>query len=835
MTLAPFGSSLILVKTAAPVSKKQDTAILVALFTLVVALIAGALTLLFKALQGIAWCVKRLSRSEATVSPKISPHEPTLAEIMAAQRNGAVASTARTTSRPVERAPNPRLQGRHAAIAAVAQKLAQERMAVLAPSDTAIEPIVVQRAQPVLPSSPIPAAPATITPAWVGFDDHAALERWKLPRGGVYIGTPSNSGNDPWRTEPALVDPTLPIDASRLDYSGRAMGYWPSYRSIQRNERATYLAYLHSDRAKPDVGLGYVFLYFYGLERRLLVDACDDASARAEAPAILAEIDRLIATYGPISRSFQRYATDLRDLGQALYSDSNAPHKLTGTSNGQLSPGVVIEMGKALDTGEPVPAPLAFAWAAGSPTAPRWHEWRNIEIETRQLFAQYYKKTFGAGIQGAKTTGVLNLHHHGAASNRTSMTLSLNIADPRSIEPRLQQLPVILSAVVRELESLKALRTRRHDPLAEAVMLPAALRAQQLPPVLDGLQQFARTVVRDSAGIVALSDLRQQAGLPPADKIAKRDAVACAHALESIGFGLEPDVRCGGVMGKTAVLFALDGPAGPAQPGNYSAAVGVLHLAFAMANADSVVTTDEVQTSLGHVSSLFHLDRSDQLRLKARMQLLQLQPPSMTKLLGGARNLSTDQRKAVAELVIGIAHADGSIDPAEVKLLERIYRSLDLDPTNVHSDLHRYATQSTAAASASAQGLDTSLIAAKMKETEAVQKMLGRIFADADAASAPAVPVASVASDAAHMGLDSAHSALVEHLLTFSSAAVSRAQWELWCEPSGLMPDGAIETINDAAFDAFGEPLIADEGDMLEIQRRACDALRHDTRNEAHA
>jgi uncharacterized tellurite resistance protein B-like protein len=794
---------------------KQDATLIAALITLAIALIAGVLGLLWKLVQGLAWCFMRIVRSRTPVSTSTPvADQRTLAEILAHKKSGTISGSAPAS------APTMPVSLKKVAASAAAQP-------------AAIEPVVVQRAVPIAPSAAIPPAPASSKPTWIGFDDHAALARWKMPRGGIYIGTPSNAPGDAWRAEPALIDPSLPIDAGHVDFPGQSMGYWPSYRTIKPNERATYLAYLHSDRVRPEVGLGYVFLYFYGLERRLLMDACDDAVARSEAPAILSEIDRLLAAYGPISRSFQHYATDLRDLGAALYGTPKEP-EVTG-AQGQPSAGLLIQMAKVLGDGQPMPAALAFAWAASAPTAPRWYEWRNIEPEVRALFSEKYQQMFGGGIQSAKTSGVLKLHLHGAASNRSSMTMSLNIADPRSIEPRLGRLPAILTSVVSELDALRSQRNRRKDPLAEALALPASLRAKALPAVLDGLKQFAAVAVRDRAGVVNVADLRQHGGWTPGDKFAKREAVSCAQALEIVGFGLEPDVRFGGLIGKSVVLFALDHSADNKPATVYAAAVGVLNLAFAMANADGVVTADEVQACLDHVGALFSLKACDRLRLKARLQLLQLFPPSMTRLLGSARRLASEEREAVAGMVIGIAHADGRVDPTEVKLLERIYKALDLDPARVPSDLHRFATQSTLTTRPAGHGLDATVIAAKMKETEAVQNLLGRIFAEADAAGAPPPAVVPAPPQTSRMGLNAAHSALVEQVLALASKSVARAQWEAWCEPLGVMPDGAVETINDAAFDAFGGSLLSDEGDNLEIEAGVCESLRESKKEVAHA
>jgi uncharacterized tellurite resistance protein B-like protein len=801
-----------------------------ALILIVFAMIVGAPGVAWKIVCCVAlvlaWIVSLYAKRQPPAPNPVEPADArTIAQIMTSQRHATIARVTQPASRLAAPAAKvgaattpPKL--------APSQPFASRATANTAPS----EPVLVKPSQPAVSGNLIPAAPPIVKPTWIGFDDQVALARWKLPRGGVYLGTPSTDPRDPWRFEPALIDPSLPVDASHLDYAGQSMGYWPSYRTIKPNERATHLVYIHSDRVRPNVGLGYVFLYFYGLERRLLVDAVDDPAARNEAPATLAEIERLLGTYGPLSRSFHRYAMDLFELGTALYGPPLDPK--VESAQGKPSAGLLIQIAKAIREGQPIRPGLAYAWAAGLPTAPRWYEWRTIEPEVRAHFYDLYARSYGIGLQSAPITGLLNIHVHGAASNRTSMTMSLNLPDPRVVEKRLDQLSMLLNEAVRDLEGLRSARTRGTGPLAEATALPSAMRDRARPPILDDLAQFAKTASRDSAGIVSVADLRQHAGLSTAEKLGKRDAVTCAQALECVGFGVEPDVRCGGVLGKSFVLFQLDGSATPISK-DYAAAVGVLNLAFAMANADGVVTQDEVTAALEHVASLFRLERCDRLRLKARMQLLQLQAPSMTKLLASARHLPVEQRQAVANLVVGIAHADGRVDPSEVKLLERIYKALDLDPSKVPSDLHRYATQSSASDSPTG-GLNTAIIAAKMKETEVVQNLLGRIFAEADAHNTPSPPAPAALSACVFWSLDSAHSALVQQVLD-SGSTVTRTEWESWCTPLGLMPDGAIETINDAAFDAVGSALMEDDHDRLEIQQHACDGLRQSTKEVAHA
>ncbi|WP_241004889.1 TerB N-terminal domain-containing protein, partial [Pseudomonas viridiflava] len=62
----------------------------------------------------------------------------------------------------------------------------------------------------------------------------------------------------------------------------------------------------------PCAEIGYAFMFFYGLERRALVDATSDATAREEIPVIKAEVERLRALYAS-DASFYNHASRLLD------------------------------------------------------------------------------------------------------------------------------------------------------------------------------------------------------------------------------------------------------------------------------------------------------------------------------------------------------------------------------------------------------------------------------------------------------------------------------------------------------------------------------------------
>lgn len=94
--------------------------------------------------------------------------------------------------------------------------------------------------------------------------------------------------------EPSLIWTKLPIKPNN-DLIQEAM-YWPSYSSFSSEARYQYLHWLR-DITEP-TNLSYVFLYFYGLERHLLVGYYD---------AAVDEIARLLKAHP--KKSFIQYAS----------------------------------------------------------------------------------------------------------------------------------------------------------------------------------------------------------------------------------------------------------------------------------------------------------------------------------------------------------------------------------------------------------------------------------------------------------------------------------------------------------------------------------------------
>lgn len=105
--------------------------------------------------------------------------------------------------------------------------------------------------------------------------------------------------------------------------------------------------------------------------------------------------------------------------------------------------------------------------------------------------------------------------------------------------------------------------------------------------------------------------------------------------------------------------------------------------------------------------------------------------------------------------------------------------------------------------------LDDEAIKQYELETQSVQNMLSAIFEDDESETAPPLALES------NNGIDQQHYDLFKRLI--QQEQWSRDDFISLCRSLNLMPDGALETINDWSFDKTDEAVLEDDGDIIYI------------------
>lgn len=693
------------------------------------------------------------------------------------------------------------------------------------------------------------AAQRSIEPAvdpdsvWVRPGQSVAIGGYTIPGGMVYVGQRLAAIHEWRRPEPALINPRLPIDTARPNRSGDGVPYWPSYSDISPASRAAYLEWLASGRTNREVAIGYVFLFLYGLERRILADAQQSTAVRNEHQQILAEVERLLGLYGE-QRSFRGYAGSLLDVMRAQQSDRrlyDAPPPVA-RSGYELPLTLRVALAQLATDGKPIPGEWAWSWLVCSPETTLRTPAQRCPDEFRALFLARYAQQFGfAGmtLKPSKTRLRIAYRPASASFDGAVDVPVADLSDIAALSTPARRLQEIADTCVEDLTPYSRWLGRNpdgRDSLQAAALLP--------PELLDGAAYAAVQPLRDwldaklgsvPSVLVPAAELLRFWPQTSSAKLAKSDAVSVAQLLARLGCGVEPDVRFGGPpLGSEdpAVIFRLPEESPIAASPAYATATLLLHVGAAVATADGDVTAEEESQLEGQLESTLHLTTAERTRLRAHLAWLLAAQPGMAGLKKRVETLDQTQRRAVGRYLVAVAGADGHFDPAEVTALTKMYRLLGFTATEAYGDVHALASSATPPAAepvtvqhgdaartgfaippppdasegrpAPAVKLDMARVEATLAETKAVAALLTDIFTDEEAAAPePAPPSAS--GDRAVAGLDSAHSALVHALA--ARERWTRAELEALAAAHGLLPDGALDTLNEAALDRCGEPL----------------------------
>lgn len=646
---------------------------------------------------------------------------------------------------------------------------------------------------------------------WVPPGQPVTVGGYRIPDGMVYVGQrlTAASGRS---LEPALIDPFLPVDA-RSSQTVLLPGGLLTYQHVSPQTRAAYLQWLADGRSAPDADPVCLLLFFYGIERRLLADSQVSRVSDAEWLKLIAEVERLIDIYRQ-SSWFLSYAGPFVTMTRLMLMDRRieafeARLDTAGTDT-------VWRVGPALfaAAGRPLSGPWAFAL---------WREWRDARRggaerrcpdEFRELFLLRYREAFPAGgfrVKESKLPLIVQYRPASPGFDRIMLLEARGLTDVGIASTHLHQLQKIADRVSSELDaySRRAGRTRDTSSLAALALLPPELLRSREKDAAGRLGRWLdATLGEDGFARVGWAEILDHWPADTPGRLTRGAFDSFASFLGGLGYGVEPEPRNGDPVPKEGVfLFRL--PRGETvrswvpEPG-YEAAAVVLQLAVAVATADGPIEARQEEQILRHIEEAAHLRRAERERLQIRLLWLIAEPQRLLGLEKRSGALSEAQRHAVIRFLIAVAGADGHVSPGEIQQLKKIYRLLRLDPDTLYSDVHSVAAGSPTIAKKAGETaleLDARKIEAKLAETEQVASLLEEVFTeDEEPASSP--PTDST-------GLDEPHAALLRELAartTWERVEVDRRAAAL-----GLFPDGALETLNEAAFAHCGAPLL--EGD----------------------
>jgi hypothetical protein len=690
-----------------------------------------------------------------------------------------------------------------------------------------------------------------------------------IPGGLFYVG--GSLGGVTGGVEPALVDPELPVTSDGRGPTAVDLGPVLAYHLISPAARGAYLRWLAGGR-RTDAPAGLVQLFCLGLERRVLHDDGHDTAVRGELPAIAAEVWRLRERYGRAPDLSDRLS-GLMDLLDVLAAPRRAVPGAAVSATRSTPMRVRVALSRFAASGTPVPVDWARVWVRHHPLVPPRRVQALCPAEFDHLFTARYRDAFGPGLVPSDDVPGLRLRYQPAHQDLgVTLVRREDLPDVLS-EPRAGRLlGRLVDDVAGELDPYCRMVARfphSQGSLAATALLPADLLDADRGP-FGALRVW--TEARFNGRPLAVVDGAEFAAFwstAAPGRMARDEAEAFIEVMALLGVGVEPDVRFGGpALGPGPVVLFRSGvpvwqrpaaasrragaAAEAARPGpGFAAAAAIARCAAVVTAAAGPVVPHgavwvRVLDTVTDLAVACGVAVGHRPRLAARLVWLLATGVAVDRLPRQVTRLGEPERETAGRWLISLAAAVAPGFPHPVvAALSRVYRVLGLDVDLLFSRLHAFsvggpqpagvsdepvlvraadpdrggftlpwtASRDPGGPSADAEPrpgddlrLDLAVVNRTAQESEAVAALLGTIF-DSDTVDSPAAGTAFAGADPI-TGLDRAHSGLLRALAERSP--LTRDEFAALAGAHGVLPDGAVDVLNEAAIDTVGEPVVLD-------------------------
>ena len=656
-----------------------------------------------------------------------------------------------------------------------------------------------------------------------------------------------------WPGEPSAIIMSLLL-GDVAAHPLQQFGYYPSYDRILPEQRRCYLEWLMAGREDTDPSqrsLGYLFIFFYGLERRILLEKDRD-------PALLEEVIRLLHHYGPAhkSRSLRSYFLQLLHFaGWQLGSDAYSalwPRLLAFDEDRPDSEGLRFVLANLHQRGE------ALDWMVACRIALADQESRRSTVVARAqekffaLFEQRFNEQFASGLllEAAKQEALVQYRPASSAlaqmnhESRRTNALELRIPNVAGLNRQFKALPAIWNSCVDDLSgysrAIRSTKPGQSGALAAWRSLPREIRKLEDHPLKSTFDELLANVPREGDYIfVPTAMLATLVGVAERAKLTIAHSREVAEIAETLGWQVAPDPRITSLPlawnQELAVYPVVTAGEGVEV---IAGAVRLLYLAITLAAADGVIEAEEIDTFYSLIASQITNENAwrpirateASLRRDANVALRSL--PQMSKLI------PVEVRAFVLRLMAHIAAADGEVSLDELKVLRRIARAFGLEPDSAEKLLREdeaFAEVTIASAGRNpargeaipfrpapgpAFALNQDRITALTQETAEVISLLSVVMAEPEEAPCPpsSPPPPPPESDRVEWlkDLEPRYHAAVLALLRHDE--ITSHDFECVAADHHLMPDDLFNTVNTWADETFGDFLL-ERGENVRVFR----------------
>lgn len=563
-----------------------------------------------------------------------------------------------------------------------------------------------------------------------------------ITKGYIYFGGQLKSfSND--STEASLLDATLPINMKNPDFNGEQMNYWPQYYCISPESRAAYINWLAGDRNDPKSYIGYVFLYFYGIERRLLIDNNNGIVSEEEYKKLITEVERLQTIYKH-NKSFKNYTTNFLSFLWAIksHNELHLPSKNLLIGNNNFTYAFKYLLAKTVSDNMPISSELALAWVKSHPDFHLKTPVRRCPNEFNLLFIIRFKQKYKDAFIIKPNKVNLNLTYNPASvSLQGYKSIKFDLPDVSRLKSPIKKLVNLANSCTSELDDYSRYigkTNKSRNSLMAQVHLPDDFIIFLSTTPFRLLQHWINTQIEQHSGLCSVKELFKHIGYKSKKIITNNDAEIIARLIEQSGFGMAPDIRYHhakiDIAGKVVFFSQKHGNA--FQPSHYFNQSGItIRLGCIIAKIKKNKNEHEVNLLENLISQNSKLSNIEKCSLSAYLQWRLNSPNNLNGLKVRLEKLQKHEKESISDILVNVALADGIVSTYEINQLEKIYTYIGLDKSVVLNNIHKFTSnrssrivQKSNSATLESSFLNKDLLKIYEDETHEIQSVLESIF-----------------------------------------------------------------------------------------------------------
>jgi uncharacterized tellurite resistance protein B-like protein len=502
--------------------------------------------------------------------------------------------------------------------------------------------------------------------------------------------------------------------------------------------------------------------------------------------------------------------------------------------------------------GIPIPPDWALAWYCSAPNPPVYLRTAatRCEEEFRALFAVEYTKAFGNGLKITRNKTNLSLTYHPASKSllRTKPYIKeLGLPDVTVLNSPLAKIGPIIQSTLERLDSYSRYIGRNPDnidTLDALLELPSTIWPDL---VKSSFEKLKRDTVANG-GMNTLKFVELVGPLPQwKDRSKKRMTLFC-EAIANFGLGIEPDPRFGDPLpdeNSKVVLFALDENPLICADSKYAMAALTLFMSMNVSQVDGVISDKEVTFLVNKIESWTFINITEKIRLKAYLQFLRNQDLQLSGIKKRLDSIGTNEKVQIGDILIQVAKSDQVVSIQELKLLERLYKLLGIDKSELYIKIHATASEPVNVYTPVSEKtgfaipknahkkpisgpviIDMTKVAELQADSEQVTAILNNIFNQPEVET-ESLDLNNITDEIDDNSIQTIPSTclwgLPQDISDFVRVLSGKPFWnkielEEIAEDRGIMLEGALEQINEAAYDMFDNPY-TDGLDTIEINK----------------